>query len=1442
MNDKSMHPKSITERGRGRSGLVSRASRILGPRKVLVAFLLMVAMVAVMAPLAQPKVEASSAPATPSSVSVSRADGTLTASWSAVSGATSYHVTYSSDGGASWSLAAFSHTGTSITIGVDNAKTYIVGVRARGDGGWSGWTNSSSSGPYTPPKATPTPTPVQPPAAPSSVTVSRADGTLTANWSAPARATSYHVTYTSDKGYNWSLAALNHTETSITISVDNAKTYIVGVRARNSGGDSGWVNSSSSGPYTPSPAPGKALTFGNSTINDQSWTKDTAIDTMSLPAATVDCGVQVCSTAVPTMTYALTPALPGGVSFDAAARTISGTPTATAKYAAYTYTASADGYTSATLTFSIEVAQPNSDLSFGSWTIDDQSWTKDTEIDMLTLPRASRWTEGTFGAAVGAITYALSPALPAGLSFSATARTISGTPTELAEEATYRYVATYGDDSVSLAFKIEVAEGVTAQEGATGQANQAPQTIASTHNTHHRVSPTSDPPGSDNECYHNHGVSYPSGENSYFEDPDGDTLTIVSTSTHPGLVAITQNTPVRIRANHPADTWVTINTKATDPGGLSADFTWQYKMTCTTAMSVNENSAAGTDVASVGRKGNSNAAASQYTIEGDAASAFTINSSSGLIEVKSGASLDYETKTSYSGTVKYKATKTVDGTSHTNDSARSVTININNVTGPSKPNAPTVARSSTQPTSGLSVSWTAPSSTHSGGITGYALRYRQTGASSWGSTINLTGTGTTYQLNGLSNGKSYDVQVAGKDAEGTGAWSDTGTGITEYPGPSLSITENSAAGTNIGAAVDADSNPNGYTLAYSLGGTDASSFDIVSTSGQIRVKTGHVPDYETKTSYSVNVIMAASGGSSTGTGNSNLSPNGTGNYVIRVTIEVTDVNETPTFPSDTATRSIAENSAVGTNIGAAVTSSGGQAALTYTLDGTDKDKFTIVSTSGQLQVKTGNIPNYEAKTSYSVQVKVTDGKDSSNNDDSSIDDTITITINVTDVNEPPPKMTTPTVAANSTTPTTKIDVSWTAPTTAQMSGKPAVNDYDVEYRLSGDSTWTDASYTGTGTSTTLTGLTSGKTYEVQVRAVNDEGDGAWSDSASTITRAGSVTRSIAENSAAGSNVGAAVTATANTNYTYTHALSGTDASKFSIASSTGQITVGTGTTLDYETKTSYSVTVTVTVAAKSQGASIQSLDPNAPGDYTIPVTINVTDVDETPAFDDGASTTRSIAENSAVGTNVGSAVSATDAENETLTYSLTGTDASKFDVGSSTGQITVKTGNIPDYEAKTSYSVTVNVTDKNDESGNSDTVIDDTISVTINVTDVNEPPGAPTLTVSNHSTTPTTKISLSWTAPTMTGKPALSGYDVQYQLAGANNWTDKTHSGTGTTATLTGLTTGKTYNVRVRAKNDEGGERLGDGQRHHPGWQRDPQHRRELGGGDGHRGGGHGFG
>ena len=80
---------------------------------------------------------------------------------------------------------------------------------------------------------------------------------------------------------------------------------------------------------------------------------------------------------------------------------------------------------------------------------------------------------------------------------------------------------------------------------------------------------------------------------------------------------------------------------------------------------------------------------------------------------------------------------------------------------------------------------------------------------------------------------------------------------------------------------------------------------------------------------------------------------------------------------------------------------------------------------------------------------------------------------------------------------------------------------------------------------------------------------------------------------------------------------------------------------------------------------------------------------------------------------IGSTVSATDHDGDTLSYTLGGTDAASFDIESGTGQL--KTSASLDHEFRSSYEVSISVSDNNGGS--------DSISVTINVTDVNEVPG-----------------------------------------------------------------------------------------------------------------------
>ena len=96
--------------------------------------------------------------------------------------------------------------------------------------------------------------------------------------------------------------------------------------------------------------------------------------------------------------------------------------------------------------------------------------------------------------------------------------------------------------------------------------------------------------------------------------------------------------------------------------------------------------------------------------------------------------------------------------------------------------------------------------------------------------------------------------------------------------------------------------------------------------------------------------------------------------------------------------------------------------------------------------------------------------------------------------------------------------------------------------------------------------------------------------------------------------------------------------------------------------------------------------------------------------------TLSVTENAAANTVVGT-VSATDLDNDTLTYSVSGADLAAFNddfaLDTATGRITVKSGATIDFESRSSYTVTLTATDPDIDT--------DTVTVTINVTNIEEP-------------------------------------------------------------------------------------------------------------------------
>ena len=148
---------------------------------------------------------------------------------------------------------------------------------------------------------------------------------------------------------------------------------------------------------------------------------------------------------------------------------------------------------------------------------------------------------------------------------------------------------------------------------------------------------------------------------------------------------------------------------------------------------------------------------------------------------------------------------------------------------------------------------------------------------------------------GTEDGSGFSLDNAATDPQGVitnlrgqGKFSASRIALLTFNRQSITATrsmaENTAAGVAIGAPVAAR-NDSGFT--YALSGTDADAFDIVTTSGQLRTKSGVSYDYETKTSYTV-TVTATDPGADPGVTTDDVET------AITVTIRVTNVDETGT--------------------------------------------------------------------------------------------------------------------------------------------------------------------------------------------------------------------------------------------------------------------------------------------------------------------------------------------------------------------------------------------------------------------------------------------------------------------------------------------------------------------------------------------------------------------
>ena len=653
------------------------------------------------------------------------------------------------------------------------------------------------------------------------------------------------------------------------------------------------------------------------------------------------------------------------------------------------------------------------------------------------------------------------------------------------------------------------------------------------------------------------------------------------------------------------------------------------------------------------------------------------------------ASPDFEAKASAGGNNIYVLT-VVATDSGGQTASRDVTVRVTNVEEEG-----TVTLSSLQPEVGVAL--TASLTDPDGEISGLTWQWARADTMGGSYTAIAGATSAVYTPVSADDAKYLRATASYTDGEGSGKSQseesanlvqphDTTNVAPVFSPKTVSISVPESTTGNLGAAVTATDDDN---LTYSLGGSDASSFTIDRSSGQIKVAAGTL-DYETKQTHNVTVTATdASLESDTAT----------------VTITVTNVNEKPTLAGP-ASISHDENTANTEAVADYTAADPEGTQIFWALTGNDNGDFSI-STSGVLTFVAS--PDYEdpADTGtdnvYNVTVEASDTNSNTS--------TLSVTVTVTNLDEDG------TVTFTSLQP--KVDVELTAMLT-DPDGGTTNTAWQWSKSSSASGSWTDIMG---ATAEAYTPVAGDMDSYLRATASYDDGEGKYKTAAAVSDNAvepevpvnrtpafedadgdeiATTTREVAENTAADGNVGAPVAARDPDNDTLTYTLGDTDADEFTIDSGTGQVGVGDGTELNFETKQSYTVTVTAT-------------DPSG-DDVTITVTIGVTDVDEDPSLTGPSEVFH--AEDTA--TTTVATYAATDDEDDndapskSLKWSLSGADADDFSIAAGGLKFESK----PDYEAPTDtgsnnmYDITVEAIDSDGNTASKD--------VTVTVTNVEE--------------------------------------------------------------------------------------------------------------------------
>ena len=435
-----------------------------------------------------------------------------------------------------------------------------------------------------------------------------------------------------------------------------------------------------------------------------------------------------------------------------------------------------------------------------------------------------------------------------------------------------------------------------------------------------------------------------------------------------------------------------------------------------------------------------------------------------------------------------------------------------------------------------------------------------------------------------------------------------------------------------------------------------------------------------------------------------------GNYVTGFSAEpvpIVQPNSPPEFPAaEGGARSVDENTSSGRNFGDPVAATDADRdRLTYSISGTDAALFDVVATSGQL--RTNGALDHESRSVYSFSMSVTDSKDIFGNADTTVDDTIIVTVTVNDVDEPP--------EIHGPAEVDDYDENGTGDVATYFATDPEGVNSTFNWSLSGADS-RDFNIDGSTGVLTFSStpdyespVDSNRNNEYLVTVVATEQGGMQGrldvkvtvndvNEAPTVTGTQSLT--YPEN---GTHSVATYRATDPERDAISWSVGGTDSDDFDI-SETGVLTFVNVPDFEIPADANQDNEYLVRVQA-FDGGLIGALD----------VTVRVTNA--AGAEEPTITTTSNPSPYRENGTGSVHTFRATDPQRRPLSWSLTGADSNDFEINSS-GVLTFHSP--PDFESpadanrNNDYEITVIVTDEQD--------LTDSVDVTVTVTDVNEAP------------------------------------------------------------------------------------------------------------------------